>query len=109
MGIWDSFPARRRMLARAVVTLAGVAGMTMACSAGVASAASPGELNTSFAGGGNLLTQFGSGPSPTSGGDGVAVASNGDIYQVGGATVSGRDELYIARYLPSGQPDPSFD
>lgn len=80
--------------------------------AGVASA-SPGAVVSSFGTDGSLVATFGPDSPPASGGDGVAVAPNGDIYESGVATISGSggsaiNEVYIARYLPTGVLDSSF-
>ncbi len=79
---------------------------------GVASA-SPGSVVTSFGTNGSVVNTFGPDSTPSSGSDGVAVASNGDIYEVGvaqisGSGVSGPSEVYLARHLPSGALDTSF-
>jgi uncharacterized delta-60 repeat protein len=77
--------------------------------AAAASASSVGFLNPSFATGGNFVHTFGLGSSPLTLGGGIAVAPNGDIYQVGGAsTTTSPFVLYIARFLPNGTLDPSF-
>jgi uncharacterized delta-60 repeat protein len=99
---------RGGLAARFAATVAGAAGLSLLFGAGAASAA-PGFLNTSFANGGTLITQLGTGSAPMSFGGGVAVTSSGDSYQVGAAsTVPGNIALYITRRLPNGTLDASF-
>ena len=79
---------------------------------GVASA-SPGSVVTSFGTNGSVVNTLGPDSTPSSGADGVAVASNGDIYEVGvaqisGSSGSGPSEVYLARHLPNGALDTSF-
>lgn len=108
MAITRTASTRLRAACRGAATLVGTAGLLMCCGTAAASAA-PGDLNASFMDGGTVLTQFGLGSSPMSQGGGVAVASNGDIYQVGAATAAtGAAELYVTRRLPDGALDTSF-
>lgn len=99
------------MLLRAAVALGGAASISM-FGAGAASAA-PGYAVPSFGTGGTVVSQFGLETPPSSqwsAGSGVAVAPNGDIYAAGSAdNASGSSELYIARYLPSGVLDTTFN
>lgn len=106
MGVMQSIPSRH--LRRAAMVLAGTASVSMVFAAGVASAA-PGYPVPSFGTGGAVVSGFGLNSSQTSGGSGVAVASNGDVYQVGYADdASSVSQLYVARYLPNGTLDSTF-
>lgn len=86
----------RLTIAMALVVLAGL------LSAGGASAAVPGELDSSFGIGGKVQTPFG----PESYAGGVAVQSDGKILVVG--TPQESEGFSIARLLSNGSPDPSW-
>jgi uncharacterized delta-60 repeat protein len=66
-----------------------------------------GTLDTTFGDGGKVLTTFG--PNSIDGASAVVVQPDGKVV-AGGRTRSGpRNQFALARYLPSGTLDPSFD
>ncbi len=108
MGLRDLLPARERTLARATTALISAASFGL-LGAGAAAAA-PGYPVTSFGTGGAVESQFGLDSPATSAGGSVAVAGNGDIYVAGGADdKSGNSQLFVARYLPNGALDTTFN
>jgi uncharacterized delta-60 repeat protein len=68
-----------------------------------------GTVDTSFGTGGRVLTQLGSGPTPSSQALAVAIQSDGKIVVTGVATdASDLDELLVARFNTNGTLDSSF-
>ncbi len=95
------FRTRLRLLAAA-----GFAGL-LAGAFPVLAAAAPGDLDRSFSGDGKVATSFPGWEADGAGGGAVAVQPNHRIVAVG--TVGGEDDAAVARYLPSGALDGSFD
>jgi uncharacterized delta-60 repeat protein len=66
-----------------------------------------GTLDTTFGGDGMVLTDFGSGREDIA--SALALQPDGKLVVAGWSTVSGSFDFALARYLPNGTPDPSFD
>jgi uncharacterized delta-60 repeat protein len=82
--------------------LLGVTLLTALALAGPAQAA--GELDSTFGGDGRVSTNFGGSESASD----VAVQPDGKVVVVGGTSDGLTASFAVARYLPNGDPDPSF-
>jgi len=78
--------------------------LALACGATTAPAATPGELDPTFGGGGIRRTSYGD----NAGADDLVVDRDGFVYTAGTSTTAGVTRPVLAKYKPDGNLDTSF-